>query len=654
MEKTPVNDGRRRAVIEGVSPEVDGGRFPAKRVAGDPVAVEADIFGDGHDLVSAVLMHRRKGDSEWTEAAMTPLANDRWQASFSAAEPGRYEYTISAWVDHFKTWQYDLGKRIQAGTDTDIDYEIGAALVRDAAARATGPDALWLESAARDMRQPSEALSAMMARYADRSLATTYEKVLEIVADPLRARFGAWYELFPRSASNDLRHGTFRDCEARLPYVADLGFDVLYFPPIHPIGRKFRKGPNNTMAPNPEDPGSPWGIGGEEGGHKSIHPELGTIEDFDHLVARARTYDIAIALDVAFQASPDHPYVKEHSEWFRKRPDGTIQYAENPPKKYQDIYPFDFETPAWREMWLELKSVFDFWISHGVKIFRVDNPHTKALTFWEWCLNSLKDEHPDTIFLSEAFTRPRLKYRLAKIGFTQSYTYFPWRHGKWELEQYFTEITRPPVSDFFRGNHWPNTPDILTEFLQTGGRSGFMLRYLLASTLAASYGIYGPAFELMENRPMRPGSEEYLNSEKYQIRSWDLEREDSLRDLVSLVNRIRRENAALQNDTTLRFHPISNEAMMAYSKQSFDGSNLIVTVVNLDHRRKNAGMLDLPLETLGLDTSTPYQVHELLTGARYLWSGPRNYVELDPESVPAHIFRVRRRLRTERDFEYFL
>lgn len=653
MNDLLVQDGRRRAAIEGVSPEIDGGRFPAKRIAGDPCRIEADIFADGHDLLSASLLYRKKGDTDWNEIPMSPLVNDRWSAVFTPPIPGRYEFTIVAWVDPFKTWARDLGKRVDAGSDTPVDYQIGAQIIEEAASRATGADAAWLQDAARSLKQPSDALSVMMARYADRSRATQYEKVLEIVVDPVLARFSTWYEFFPRSAKPG-GHGTFRDCEELLPYIAGMGFDVMYFPPIHPIGRMYRKGPNNTLTAGPEDVGSPWAIGGDEGGHKAIHPQLGTLADFDHLVEKARSFGIETALDVAFQASPDHPYVKEHEEWFRKRPDGTIQYAENPPKKYQDIYPFDFETTAWREMWEELKSIFDFWISHGVRIFRVDNPHTKALGFWEWCISSIKEERPDVIFLSEAFTRPKVKYRLAKAGFTQSYTYFPWRLGKQEIEQYFTETTRPPVSDFFRGNHWPNTPDILTEFLQTGGRSGFMLRFLLVSTIAANYGIYGPAFELMENRPARPGSEEYLHSEKYQVRSWDLNSDDSLREMISLVNRIRRENAALQNDTTLQFHPVSNDSLLAFSKQSLDGSNLIVVVINLDHQRRQSGMLDLPVDKFALDSTSSYQVHELLTGARYLWNGPRNFVELDPASVPAHIFRIRRRLRTERDFEYFL
>jgi starch synthase (maltosyl-transferring) len=432
-----------------------------------------------------------------------------------------------------------------------------------------------------------------------------------------------------------------------------MGFDVLYLPPIHPIGIAFRKGKNNAVTAEAGDVGSPWAIGAAEGGHKSIHPDLGTLDDFRKLVRAAAGFGIDIALDIAFQAAPDHPYVREHPEWFRKRPDGTIQYAENPPKKYQDIYPFDFETEAWWEMWQELKSVFVFWIEQGVRIFRVDNPHTKAFGFWEWAIAEIKAKHPDVLFLSEAFTRPKVMYRLAKLGFSQSYTYFPWRHTKYELTTYLTELSQTKVREYFRPNHWPNTPDILTEFLQTAERPGYMMRVVLAATLGANYGIYGPAFELMESAPRHPGSEEYLDSEKYQLRTWDTNRADSLREFIALLNRIRKTNPALQNDWSLRFHPIDNDQLIAYSKQSEDGSSLIVTVVNLDQRHRHSGYLQLPLEEMRIGHNT-FQAHELLTGARYLWSGASNYVEIDPASVPAHIFAIRRRIRTEREFEYFL
>jgi starch synthase (maltosyl-transferring) len=495
-------------------------------------------------------------------------------------------------------------------------------------------------------------LGEAMFRAAERACVAEYGRVLRVEIDQPRAAFSTWYELFPRSASiQPGRHGTFRDVISRLDYIAEMGFDVLYLPPIHPIGRMHRKGKNNSPAAEEGDAGSPWAIGAAEGGHKAIHPELGTFSDFDALVAEARKRGIEIALDIAFQCSPDHPYVKEHPEWFRKRPDGTIQYAENPPKKYQDIYPFDFETQAWESLWEELASIFLFWCERGVRIYRVDNPHTKALPFWEWSIARVRRQYPETIFLSEAFTRPKVMYRLAKAGFTQSYTYFAWKNAKWEIEQYFTELSRSPIRDFFRPNAWPNTPDILNEFLQHNGRPGFMIRLVLAATLCANYGMYGPPFELLQGTPREPGSEEYLDSEKYQVRHWDLERPESLAPFIARVNRIRRENAALRQDRTLRFHRVENDDLICYSKSA--GENVIVCVVNLNPRQTRWGTVELDLRELGMEGDRPYQVHDLLTDSRYTWHGSRNVVGLDPGVVPAHIFRLRRQARSEQDFDYF-
>lgn len=660
------DEGRCRVIIESVSPEVDGGRFPAKRTLGDSVRVEADLFTDGHDSLAAVLLFRSDDAADWSEVPMQPLVNDRWFAEFPVTKLGLYRYTIHAWVDHWETWRRDLLKRIAANTDTLLDYRIGAEHLREAAKRAVKADGerIRQEAAALDSatdpiavreRASDSGLNELVLRYPDRRFAAEFGRDLVIVVDPVRARFSAWYELFPRSTSNTPgQHGTLADCQARLDYVADMGFDVVYLPPIHPIGTQYRKGKNNTTTAEPGDVGSPWAIGAADGGHKSIHSQLGTLDDFRNFVHRASELGMQVALDIAFQVSPDHPYVRDHEEWFRKRPDGTIQYAENPPKKYQDIYPFDFESTKWREMWQELKSVFDFWIEQGVRIFRVDNPHTKAFPFWEWCITELKRDTPEVLFLSEAFTRPKIMYRLAKIGFSQSYTYFPWRNGKAELVAYLTELTKTKVRDFFRPNQWPNTPDILTEFLQLRTRAAFMIRFLLAATLGSNYGIYGPAFELLEGRPAKPGSEEYLDSEKYQIRHWNLQQPDSLHELITLVNRIRRDNSALQSDWLLDFHPVDNEQLICYSKRSADGSNIIVTIVNLDPHHTQSGVVDLAIGELGIEGDKPYQVSDLLTGARYMWSGRRNYVELNPDSVPAHIFQVRRRLRVESDFEYFL
>jgi starch synthase (maltosyl-transferring) len=658
-------EGRRRVAIEGVKPEIDDGRFPIKRTVGETVEVEADIFADGHDELTAVLLSRREGDPAWNEVPMEHLGNDRWRGEFTVRQTGRCLYTMRAWVDRFGTWRKDLAKKIEAGQDVSQDMLVGAALVERTARRASGASASSLRAWARRLRAASRAsahpvpdslaaeepadqvdalapeLAELVRAWPDRRQAAGYGRELSVVVDRERARFGAWYEMFPRSASPEPgTHGTFKDVEARLPYVAEMGFDVLYLPPVHPIGRSFRKGKNNSVVAGPDDPGSPWAIGGEEGGHTSIHPHLGTIEDFDRLVSRAGDYGIEVAMDLAYQCSANHPYLREHPEWFRRRPDGTIQYAENPPKKYQDIYPLDFETAAWRELWEELKRVVEFWIGHGVRIFRVDNPHTKPFAFWEWLIGGVKARHPDVLFLSEAFTRPMVMYRLAKVGFTQSYTYFAWRNTKQELTDYFLELTRSEAREYFRPNLWPNTPDILTETLQNGGRPAFVVRFVLAATLGASYGIYGPAFELCENRPLEEGREEYLDSEKYEVRHWDIDRKDSLSGLIGQVNRIRRDNPALQWDRSLQFHPTDNDQLLCYSKRSPDGGNVILVVVNLDPLQEQSGWVHLWLHDLGLEMGAAFVVRDLLNGGRFAWGGSANFVNLDPAASPVHIFRV--------------
>ena len=648
-------DGRKRVVIEAVSPEIEAGRFPAKRVVGEAVTVEADIFADGHDTLDAVLRYRHQGSADWIEAPMDALVNDRWRGQFPVTELGRYRFTLEGWVDHFETWRRQLAKRIQAGQDIALELEVGALLVEQAAARADGSaaDATRLRELSKSLRGGKSAAvldgqsTELMRRYADRGLSTVHSREVEVMVEPVKARFSTWYELLPRSV------GTFRDVERLLPEIARMGFDVLYFPPIHPIGHTHRKGANNKPA-QPGEPGSPWAIGSEEGGHKSVHPDLGTLDDFRHLVKAAGDQGLDVALDLAFQCSPDHPYTREHPEWFKHRPDGSIQYAENPPKKYEDIYPFDFETKQWRELWQELLSIVLFWVEQGVRIFRVDNPHTKPFPFWEWLIGEVKARHPDVITLSEAFTRPKVMFRLAKVGFSQSYTYFTWRNTPYELYQYFTELASPPIREFFRPSLWPNTPDILTEYLQLGGRAAFQARLILAATLGASYGIYGPAFELMENRAREQGSEEYLDSEKYQVRAWDRDRSDSLRELITIINRIRRENPALQSDRGLRFHPTENDQLLAYTKSTPDNSDVVLTVVNVDPHHVQRGMVTLPLEELGIERDRPYQAHEQISGARYLWNGARNFVEINPNSIPGQVFRFRRRVRSEHDFEYFL
>lgn len=633
-------------VIEAVTPEIDGGRFPSKRVLGELVTVEADIFADGHDSLAAAVLFRHERQAEWTSVPMAPLANDRWRAQFPVTELGTYVFTIEGWIDHFDTWRKRLGKRIEAGQNTKVEVEVGARMVEAASQRADGAadDATRLAALSKALRTGKADLDGelgeLMRRHAERHI-TPYARELSVLVEPIKARCSTWYELFPRSV------GKLRDVEKLLPEVSGMGFDVLYLPPIHPIGRDHRKGRNNAEAAGAGDPGSPWAIGAAEGGHTAVHPELGTFEDFRRLVIRARGCGLEIALDLAYQCAPDHPYVREHPEWFRRRPDGTIQYAENPPKKYQDIYPFDFDSADWQGLWDELLGVVRFWIGEGVRIFRVDNPHTKPFPFWEWLIEEIHGTDPDVLFLAEAFTRPKVMYRLAKLGFTQSYTYFTWRNTKAELIEYFTELTRPPVSEFFRPNLWPNTPDILHKYLQDGGRPAFAVRLVLAATLGANYGIYGPAYELIEHRSAAPGSpppasEEYLNAEKYEIKHWDLGRPDSLRGLIAIVNAIRREYAALQRDDTLVFHGIDNDQLICYSKTSPDGGPPVLVVVNLDPHAAQAGWTALSLPALGLGPDEPFAVTDLVSGARYTWRGGRNYVSLRPAEQPGHIFRVER------------
>ena len=656
--------GRERVVIENLSPEIDAGRFSIKRVAGETVIAELDAFTDGHDHINVVLLYRHAREPDWHELPMAPLGNDRWRAEFSVVELGHYHYSACAWVDHFETWRHDLARRPDTDKDLPVVFTAGAGLVEAAAQRATGTEARRLQAFAEALRggttlaekrraAADEEHARLMYRYAERRFVTRYARELAVVVDRERVRFSAWYEFFPRSCG-DSGHGRFADCEAMLAYVAAMGFDVVYLPPIHPIGQSFRKGPNNELAAGTDDVGSPWAIGSAEGGHKAVHPELGTLEDFRRFVACAAEHGLEVALDIAFQCSPDHPYVAEHPEWFRRRLDGSIQYAENPPKKYQDIYPFDFESEVWEGLWRGLKSDVDFWIAQGVRIFRVDNPHTKPFAFWEWLIGEVKAAHPDVIFLSEAFTRPKVMHRLTKLGFSQSYTYFTWRNTKSELIEYFTELTQSQEREHFLPNVWPNTPDILSEYLQFGGRPAFAVRHVLAATLAASYGIYGPVFELAEARAREPGTEDYANSEKYEVRRWDLDRPDSLRDFIARVNRIRRDNPALQSDWSLQFHAIDNDKLIAYSKATADGSDNVLVVVNLDPHHRQSGWIELPLEHFGLVPGQPYQMHDLLSDARFLWDGVRNYVELEPQTAPAHIFRLRRRVRRENDFDYYL
>ena len=691
LAPTKPPEGRHRVIIEDVRPEVDNGRYPVKRVVGDTVQVSAAIFSDGHDHVAARLLYKRTSEPSWRTTPLSALPNDLWQGAFTVDQPGLWVFTIEGWIDHFDTWSSDLTKRIaaQPGTPSTVPstkepdplhpegavtpqstsqniplaLQSGAILLEQAATRAgaagskgaaaNNPDQQLLAQTALQLRDLAaqnhpvyenpitDEIIAAAARHPDLTFSTRHGHELPVWADRERARFSTWYELFPRSTSRTPgQHGTLADVERLLPEIQAMGFDILYLPPIHPIGAAFRKGPNNNVQAQPGDHGSPWAIGAATGGHKSIHPDLGALADLDHLVAAARAHGMELAMDIAFQCSPDHPWVTEHPDWFQHRPDGSIQYAENPPKKYQDIYPLNFESADWRGLWDELLSVFEFWIGHGVEVFRVDNPHTKALPFWEWVIAQVQAQHPGVLFLAEAFTRPHVMYSLAKAGYTQSYTYFTWRTEKAEIQQYLEEITQPPVSDFFRPNFWPNTPDILHAALQTGGRPAFMQRLILAATLAANYGIYGPAYELGENTPMKPGAEEYLHSEKYEIRQWDRNAPHSIAPLVTRINQIRHSNPALQSNERLHFHPVDNPHLLCYSKSTADGSNIILVAINLDPTQEQAGWIELDLKHLGVPYHQNFDVEDLLTGTHYTWRDRSNFVALRPEVLPAHVLRL--------------
>jgi starch synthase (maltosyl-transferring) len=640
-------------VIENIQPLIDCGRYPIKRIMGEDLVVEADIFKDGHDVVAAVLKWRAVGTRAWRETPMIFVDNDRWRGVCTLYDEAVHEYTVEAWTDTFRSWQQELAKKFEAGiSDLQSEALEGAAIVKAGASRTRDKaDGARLREFAEQIANGANSeiyavarsgeLEVLMATYPDRADATQYQPAPHVVVSRPAALFGAWYEFFPRSAEGRGDRGsTFHDCLLRVDAAKAMGFDVIYFPPIHPIGHTSRKGRNNAVTCEPGDPGVPWAIGSEAGGHKAVEPSLGTLEDFDWLQKEVSKRGMEIALDFAINCSPDHPYVKEHPDWFYKRPDGTIKYAENPPKKYEDIYPLNFRCENWRELWAEMKSVLLFWAQRGVRIFRVDNPHTKPVAFWEYLICGVREKYPDTIFLSEAFTRPKMMKALARAGFNQSYTYFTWRNSKQELVEYFTELTQTEMSEYYRPNLWPNTPDILPFVLQEGGRPAFMTRVLLAATLSPLYGIYS-GYELCENEAL-PGREEYLNSEKYQFKERDWDAPGNIKDWIARINRIRKQNRALQMYTNLRFYQADNDAILFYGKMTPARDNIILVVVNLDPFRKENSFVYVPIEEFGQTESDEYQVEDLLTDARYTWRGRQNYVELNPEIQPAHIFLVRR------------
>ncbi len=641
-----------RHSIEAVSPCVDCGRFPAKRIVGDQCVVEADIFRDGHEVIRAAIKWRRKQDTIFNQVPMMPVGNDRWRGQFPLRENTRYVFTIEAWTDRYASWLQDFSKKAVAGRDVAADLLEGIRLLEEIGAKTTGTMRKRLETALTKAREcletlPSDAadfigtaeIEAITAQYGERFEANSYVQLLEVIADRPRALFGAWYEIFPRSLGEPGQQATLRVAERHLPYIRDLGFDVVYLTPIHPIGLTNRKGPNNRLASDGSPPGSPWAIGSPAGGHTAIEPLLGTLADFEHFVATANRLGLEVALDFAIQASPDHPWVRQHPKWFRHRPDGSIKYAENPPKEYQDIYPINFDTEHQLELIEELRDTVMFWVGHGVKIFRVDNPHTKPVRFWEWLIGAVQARNPEVIFLSEAFTRPKVMKALAKAGFSQSYTYFTWRNNKSEITEYLTELAHSEAAEYFRPNFFTNTPDILTDILQTGGRPAFTMRLVLAATLSPSYGIYS-GYELCENAAV-PGTEEYLDSEKYQIKARNWDRPGNIKEFVALLNRIRNHNAALHQLSNLQFLAADNDQILFYAKTTSDSSNVLLVAVNLDPAQWHECTVTVPPSLVGIAPGQNYRVIDLLTGAVYTW-GERNYVRLDPQVAPAHIMRVER------------
>lgn len=641
--------GKKRVIVTNISPSVEGGKFGAKGVEGDEILITADIFGDGHDAIAASVYLQKKGEDQISEFPMKLINNDCWEVPISFEQTGLYKFWIEAWEDHYTNWKKGLEKKFNAGQDIAVELQIGSNILieaSDSLQQNADEMAQWSELF-KNSSSPQDAVSlalredvgAVMYHYRPEELITKSNAYL-IEIERKKAAFSTWYELFPRSASEEPgRHGTFKDVSRLLPRVAKMGFDVLYFPPIHPIGEKNRKGRNNSLTPEPDDPGSPWAIGNRKGGHKAIHPQLGTLRDFKKLIKDASQYGIEIAMDIAYQCAPDHPYVKEHPEWFIWRPDGTVQYAENPPKKYEDILPFNFETDDWENLWRELKSVIDYWVEAGIRVFRIDNPHTKAFNFWEWMIAEVRQKNPEVIFLAEAFTRPRVMERLAKAGFNQSYTYFTWRNTKQEIETYMKELTRTEMRYYFRPNFWPNTPDILPPALITGGENAHIMRLILAATLSSNYGLYGPVYEYGINVP-HGVKEEYIDNEKYEIKHWDWDKYTRIREIITRVNKIRKENAAFHTTWNIEFLETTNEQIICYVKTDKKTNNRFLVAVNLDVWQTQSAQVKIPFALLNLSPEQTFRVHDLLSNSKYTWSGEWQYVELNPYMMPAHIFKI--------------
>jgi starch synthase (maltosyl-transferring) len=639
-----------RIIIENVLPQLDGGVYPIKRIVGQKVTVTSDIFSDGHDVLQSCVKFKHEDDKSWQEVRMTPTVNDSWIAEFKVEKQGIYTYFVEGWVDYALNWQHGTERKIQDNQYVKSELLEGAEYVRAVQKMATDSETEYLNRVAYLFETEAEYDHAIP-EVTSLELKNIFKKYpilflenksldLQVYVDRKKALFSTWYEFFPRSASEfEHKHGTFKDCERLLPRVASMGFDTLYFPPIHPIGEVNRKGKNNATNAQFGDVGSPWGIGSQYGGHKSTHPELGTIDDFKSLVRKAKDLGIEVAMDYALQAAPDHPYVKDFPQWFKWRPDGTVQYAENPPKKYQDIQPIYFESSDWKNLWKELLDVALFWIEEcDIKIYRVDNPHTKPFYFWGWLISEIKKKHPDVLFLAEAFTRPKIMNELAKQGFSQSYTYFTWRDSKKELTDYVTELTTTNQKEFYRPNFWPNTPDINPFSLQGGSESVHLQKYFLAATLSSNIGIYGPVFELMVCTPMAPGKEEYLNSEKYEYFKWDWDKKNKITTIITRINTIRKEQISLQQTNNIIFCDTNNDQVMAYYKYDDDKENETLMVVSLNPYNQSQAMIRLPLEHL---KSQSVQIVDLITGNSYDWNKEWNYVELNPE-LPFHLFKIQK------------
>ncbi len=642
--------GQQRVIIENISPQLDSGRYAIKAFEGDTIKVEADIFLDGHDQLAAKLLYKFSTDEDWIETTMNFVNNDHYEASFQVSKNGFYTYTIQAWVDNAATWHHEIDMKIKDGQHVNIELLVGANIIEKMMKIASKEDKAELKAIAnlfKDSNTYNEAIAFIynhklhewIEKYPDRQHATIHRH-LKVWVDREKAAFSAWYSMFPRSASvKKGQHGTFKDVEENvLPRLKSLGFDVLYIPPIHPIGKQFRKGKNNSTTCQEGEPGVPYGIGSELGGHTAILPELGTLDDLKHLIGACKEMGIELAMDLAIQCSPDHPWAKEHPEWFKIRPDGTIQYAENPPKKYQDIYPINFETENWKELWEELKSIIMTWADWGVRILRIDNPHTKPFAFWEWVIAEVQAVHPDMIFLAEAFTKPKVMAELAKLGYTQSYTYYTWRNSKAELIGYMNELTQTEQKQYMRPNFWTNTHDILPWALQTGLEPLFIIRYFMAATLSSNYGIFGPVFEYMISEA-NPNKEEYKNSEKYEIKHWNWEMENKLTYIIRQTNHARIENSALQRTNNITFCDIQNDQILAYLKTHSNG-NRILCIVNLDGHNRQGGTVRIPLHLIQKYPDQEYIVHDLITGAKYVWRGEYNYIDLDPHVMPMHLFRI--------------